>query len=154
MAERLRFQGKIMGAVVSKVADWWFVSITVDMKQPEAKQFPETIGGVDVGIKALATLSDGSEFENQKPLRSQINKLRKLNRSLSRRKEGSNRWWKAKRKLERFHYRIANKRVDAHHKASHAIAFNLRFHRRGRPARQRHGQESASVPGYLRCWPG
>ncbi len=127
MAEPLRFKGKIMGAVVSKVADRWFVSIQVDIPQPEPKQFPKQSVGVDVGVKTLATLSDGSEFENQKPLRTQINKLRKLNRCLSRRKQGSNRWWKAKRKLERFHYRIANKRADAQHKASHAIASTYAF---------------------------
>lgn len=127
MTESLRFSGKIMGAVVSKVADWWFVSIQVEIEQPAPIVHQKETVGVDVGIKALATLSDGSEFENQKPLRSQINKLRKLNRSLSRRKEGSNRWWKAKRKLGRFYFRIANKRADAHHKASHAIASTYAF---------------------------
>jgi putative transposase len=127
MAEQLRFQGKIMGAVVSKVADWWFVSIQVELNKPEAKTFRFPSVGVDVGIKALATLSDGSEFENQKPLRSEMNHLRKLSRAMSRRKQGSNRWWKAKRKLDRFHYRIANKRADAHHKASHAIASTYAF---------------------------
>jgi IS605 OrfB family transposase len=32
------------------------------------------------------------------------------------------RWWRAKRKLERFHPAIVNKRADMHHQASHAIA--------------------------------
>ena len=127
MAEPLRFQGKIMGAVVSKVGDWWFVSIQVDVERPNPIEFKRESVGVDVGIKTLATLSDGSEFENQKPLRSQIGKLRKLNRSLSRRQEGSNRWWRAKRKLERFHYRIACKRADVQHKASHDIASTYAF---------------------------
>jgi putative transposase len=122
MAEPLRFTGKIMGAVVSKVADWWFVSITVQIERPQPRRFPKKSTGVDVGIKTLATLSDGSEFENQKPLRRQIQKLRKLNRSVSRRKKGNKRWWRAKRKLARFHYRVDNQRADAHHKASHAIA--------------------------------
>lgn len=91
MVESLRFEGKIKGAVVSRVADWWFVSITVEVEQPKPRQFPQHTVGVDVGVKALATLSDGSEFENQKPLRGQLNRLRKLSRSLSRRKQGSNR---------------------------------------------------------------
>src|SRR5436190_5481788 len=69
MAEALRFPGKIMGAVVSKVADWWFVSITVDVEKPEPIAFVKETVGVDVGIKTLAKLSDESEFENQKPLR-------------------------------------------------------------------------------------
>lgn len=127
MVEPLRFSGKIMGAVVSKVADWWFISIQVEIEQPAPIVHQKETVGVDVGVKALATLSDGSEFENQKPLRSQINQLRKLNRSLSRRQVGSNRWWKAKRKLGRFHFRVANKRADAHHKASHAIASTYAF---------------------------
>ena len=122
MSEALRFTGKIMGAVVSKVADWWFVAIQVEVEQPEKITFKRESIGVDVGIKLLAMLSDGSEFENQKPLRSQQSCLRKLNRSLSRRKQGSNRWYKAKRKLGRFHYKVDCKRKDAHHKASHEIA--------------------------------
>ncbi len=127
MAEALRFQGKIMGAVVSKVADWWFVSITVEVKKPEPIQFANATVGVDVGIKTLAKLSDESEFENQKPLRQGQNRLRKLNRSFTRRNKGSNRWWKAKSKLGRFHFRVGKRRIDAHHKASHAIAATYAF---------------------------
>lgn len=122
MTEPLRFTGKIMGAVVSKVADWWFVSITVQMEKSPPRRFPKQSTGVDVGITTLATLSDGLEFENQKPLRRQLRTLRTLNRSLARRKKGSNRWWRAKRKLARLHNRIDNQRADAQHKASHAIA--------------------------------
>jgi len=135
MAEPLRFQGKLMGAVVSKVADWWYVSIQVEVAPkggcplgaPQAKPFEQQSTGVDVGVKTLATLSDGRKFENQKPLRNQINKLRKLSRSQSRRQKGSNRWWKAKRKVGRFHAKIANKRADAQHKASHVIASTYAF---------------------------
>jgi putative transposase len=127
MAEKLRFVGKLMGAVVSKVANWWFVSITVEIDEPESKTFAFESTGVDVGIKALATLSDGSEFENQKPLRSGLNKLRKLSRGLSRKVKGSSRWWKAKRKLGRFHFRVASKRNDDLHKASHKIASDYAF---------------------------
>jgi putative transposase len=127
MAEPLRFQGKNMGAVVSKVADWWYVSIQVEIEQPKPRQFEQSSTGVDVGVKALATLSDGSDFENQKPLRREIHRLRKLARSQSRRQKGSNRWWKAKNKLSRFHARIANKRLDSQHKASYKIASTYAF---------------------------
>lgn len=127
LAEPLRFPGKIMGAVVSKVADWWYVSIQVELEQPAPKQFLQRSIGVDVGIKALATLSDGSELENQKPLRSQIKRLRKLARSVARRIQGSNRWRKAKHRLARFHVTVANKRADAQHKASYKIACTYAF---------------------------
>jgi len=122
MAEPLRFAGKIMGAVVSKVADWWFVSITVEVAKPAPKQFEQQSTGVDVGVKTLATLSDGEQFENQKPLRNGLKRLRTLNRSLARKVKGSHRWWQAKRKLGRFHFRIANKRADDLHQISYQIA--------------------------------
>ena len=127
LAETLRFEGKIMGAVVSKVVDWWFVSITVDVEKPEPNQFVTETIGVDVGVKTLAKLSDESEFENQKPLRKGFTRLRKLNRSLARRIKGSNRWWKAKSKLGRFHFKVNNQRADAHHKASNRIAKKYAF---------------------------
>ena len=127
MAETLRFQGKIMGAVVSKVADWWCVSITVDIERQTPNEFPVATVGVDVGIKTLAKLSDEREFENQKPLRKGLSLLKKLNRSLNRRTKGSQRWWKAKSKLGRFHFRVGNQRSDAHHKASHTIAKTYAF---------------------------
>lgn len=127
MAETLRFQGKIMGAVISKSADWWFISIQVEFEQPEPIQFEQKSTGVDVGLKAWATLSNGDELENQKPLRKQQNRLRRLNRSLARRVKGSKRWWKAKGKLGRFHFHVANQRADAQHKASNGIAKTYAF---------------------------
>lgn len=127
LSEKLRFVGKIMGAVVSKVADWWYVSIQIELDQPAPKTFEKPSTGVDVGIKSLAVLSDGEQFENQKPLRNGLKRLKTLNRSLARRIKGSKRWWRAQRKLARFHLRIANKRADDLHKASFQIASTYAF---------------------------
>ena len=91
MAEKLRFAGKIMGAVVSKVADWWYISITVEIDNPEPNVFEKESTGVDVGIKSLAMLSDGEKFENQKPLRSGLKRLKKLSHGLARKVKGSKR---------------------------------------------------------------
>ena len=59
MTEELRFSGKIMSATVSRTADKWFVSITVEIPD-ETSQLnrPENQSavGVDLGISALATL--------------------------------------------------------------------------------------------------
>ena len=61
MFEKLRFIGDITKVTVSKWADRWFVSITVDTGTPNVPR--DTRGlrviGVDVGINALATLDDG-----------------------------------------------------------------------------------------------
>jgi len=111
-----------MGAVISKVADWWRVSIAVDVELPAPVQFQKPSVGVDLGISTLATLSDGTRFENQEPLRTDLHKLKRLHRALSRRKHGSHRWWKGKRQLARCYCRIANKRTDVLHKMTTQIA--------------------------------
>lgn len=126
MTEELRFTGKIMGATISKTADWWFVSISVEMEDKQQNTSTGSVG-VDVGIKTLATLSDGKRLENQKPLKSQEKKYKLLCRSLSRKVRGSNRWFRTKRKLSRLHYKIACQRSDMLHKASHYIASNYGF---------------------------
>ena len=102
MAEKLRVTGRILSAHITRSADWWFVSIQVDM--PDAKQStPSGQIGIDLGLNRLATLSDGSGFENQKPLRSLLSQVKRLSRSLSRKqKDGKNRE-KARRRLARLH---------------------------------------------------
>jgi putative transposase len=127
MAECLRFTGKIMGAVVSRVADHWFVSISVEIENLPRLVPSQGAVGIDMGLKTLATLSDGVEFENQKLLRSELAHLKRLSRRLSRRKEGSNRWWAAKRRLASFYERIANRRADILHKMTTEIARRYRL---------------------------
>ncbi len=126
MTERLRFDGKILSATVSLRAGWWWVSITVCL--PDKAHLPSHQAvGVDVGIKRLATLSDGTVFENQKPLHGLMSKLKRLNKSLSRKQKGSVNRDKAKLKLARLHYRIACIREDILHKMTTKIANNYGF---------------------------
>ncbi|MCL0089521.1 transposase [Dehalococcoidia bacterium] len=123
MSEHLRFDDNPKWATISRVADKWYVSIVVEMEQPERTDVQGSVG-VDVGVKMLVTLSDGTEFENQKLLRSEITRYRRLSRRLSRRRQGSNRWWTARKSLARFHERIANRRMDIIHKMTAEITRN------------------------------
>jgi putative transposase len=116
MAEALRLEGKIMGAVISRAAGRWYVSISVEMDKPERVPFPRPCAGMDIGLKTLVVLSDGTQYENQALLRSELTHLKCLNRRLSRRQTGSTRWWRAKDQLARLHERIANRRADYLHK--------------------------------------
>ncbi|MBI4639365.1 MAG: transposase [Candidatus Tectomicrobia bacterium] len=122
MTESLRFTGRMMGAVVSRQAGRWSVSIAVEMEKPKPKEFEKPSVGVDVGIKTLMMLSDDRQYENQVLLRAELKHLKRLSRRLSRRKLGSQRWEKAKGQLERFHQRIACRRADSLHKATTEIA--------------------------------
>ena len=127
MRESLRFNGKILSATVSRVADRWFVSITVDTEDPpKCKAENQGVVGVDLGVSALATLSTGEKIVGPKPHKALLGRLRRLSRSLSRKQKGSRNRQKAKAKLARLHARIANIRQDALHK----LTTNLtrRFH--------------------------
>jgi putative transposase len=116
MTEPLRLPGKIMGAVVSRTADRWFISIQVKVKNPERKRTANGIGGVDLGIKTAATLSTGEKFDAPKPLAKELKKLRRVQRKMSRQKKTSKNREKTKSKIARIYARVANIRKDFWHK--------------------------------------
>lgn len=129
MHESLRFAGKIMSATISRVADRWFVSVTVDT--PDLSHLPKAenqgVVGVDLGVSALATLSTGEPpIAGPKARKALLTRLQRLSRSLSRKAKGSANRQKAKQRLARLHVRISNIRKDA----LHQVTTNLtrRFH--------------------------
>lgn len=129
MRESLRFAGKIMSATVSRVADRWFVSVTVDT--PDQSHLPKAENqgavGVDLGVSALATLSTGEPpVPGPKAHKALLKRLQRLSRSLSRKQKGSANRRKARAKLARLHARIANIRQDAMHKLTSDLT--RRFH--------------------------
>ncbi len=122
MFESLRFVGKIMKVTISRTAHRWFVSITIETEDTEAvDNSTHPVIGIDVGINTLATLSDGTKYDNPRPLKRYEKKLAREQRRLSRKVFKSNNWFKQKHKLERIYYRIACIRNDAHHKATTEI---------------------------------
>ena len=121
MTEQLRWHGKIMSATISYQAGWWFVSIAVKIEH----EIPTHRGGavgIDLGIKTLATLSDGTVFENQKHYRQNLGRIKGLSKGLSRKVEGSQNWWKNSKKLAKAHYRVACQRQDMLHKMTTHVA--------------------------------
>lgn len=123
MREPLRFDGKIKSATVSRVADRWFVSLSVDTDDlshlPKAENQGEA--GVDLGVSRLATVSTGEKVEGPKPHRKLLGRVRRLARSLSRKLKGSKNRDKAKRKLAKLHARVATIRSDAVHKLTTSV---------------------------------
>lgn len=111
---------KILSATVSKRAGKWFVSLQVEEEYKEKPQGNGTVG-VDLGIKALATCSDGTTYENPKALKKNLKKLKRRQRQLSRKKKGSKKYGKAKQKLAKLHYHISNIRKDCLHKITSKI---------------------------------
>ncbi len=96
---------KIGSTTISEKAGRWYVSICVHEEVKEPTQATGEALGVDLGIKTLATVSDGRTFDNPKALRKKINALKRASRKHSRKKKGSNNRRKAKQKLARMHAR-------------------------------------------------
>jgi putative transposase len=129
MQEALRFVGKVLSATISRVADRWFVSITVEV--PDApkslKRTRESVTvGVDLGISTMATLSTGEKIAGPKPHTALLRRLKQWSRALSRKIKGSKNRAKAKIKLARIHSRISNIRNCAIHKFTTELVH--RFH--------------------------
>lgn len=139
MHEPLRFQGKIISATVSRTADRWFISIAVEAHDPrptklKADKTPRRsasitpikdrrpVVGVDLGLLHAAVASAGVVHDAPKPLKASLKKLRRLQRSQSRRlkvsglKNRSSNWRKNNVKVARLHARIARIRLDFIHK--------------------------------------
>jgi putative transposase len=109
---------RVLSATVSEKAGRWFVSVLVEQDQPEftGKKDEKAVVGVDLGIKTLATVSDGSVYQNPKPLRTRLRKLRRLQQDVSRKVKGSRNRRKAADRVARLHCKIGNIRRDGLHK--------------------------------------
>ena len=116
LTEELRFAGKVMAGTVSRTADRWFLSVTVETT-PELSIGTEVIG-VDLGFKTFATYSTGELIESPAPLYANLERLRRRSRQHSRKQRGSNNRAKARMKVARLHARIANMRKDFLHKTT------------------------------------
>jgi putative transposase len=127
MREELRHPNcKIMSATVSRTADRWSVSISIETNDPLTVTENQGTVGVDLGIRCLATLSNGKRYANPRPLARHLGLLKRLSRQLSRKAEGSNKKnrQRAKMRIARLHARIANVRKDALHKLTTDLTRN------------------------------
>ena len=108
---------KVLRMTISQRAGRWYASLTVEHDEPEVKEAPKGGAvGVDLGVKQLATLSDGTVVENPRYLRKAEKRLKKAQRELSRKAKGSKRRDKAREKVANLHAHVANQRSDALHK--------------------------------------
>lgn len=98
----------------------WYANIKLEVKI-KCKHKNENVVGVDVGLKKLATCSNGKRYENIRPYQHNQKKLKILNRKLSRKVKGSKNYEKARTRYGKFHLRISNIRKDYLHKITSKI---------------------------------
>ncbi len=116
------YKGRILSATVRRRADRWFVSVTVEEEPPDPPPVKGQAVGVDLGVKTLATLSDGTIFANPRALGRRLRKLRQLSKNLSRKEKGSKNREKAKMRLAKMYLRVFNIRQDTLHKVTSYLA--------------------------------
>jgi len=112
---------KILSATVSEQAGRWFVSVQVEQHISEPLRNSNEVIGIDLGIKAMATCSNGLTLDNPQPLKAKTKQLKRWQKRLSRRVKSSQNRQKARLKVARLHAKIANIRADALHQATAKI---------------------------------
>ena len=112
---------------ISREADGWYVCIScADVPvQPLPATGQET--GIDLGIEAFATLSDGTRIFHPGWYRKAERALKTAQRRVSRRKKGSNRRRKAVTLLAKAHQQVRRQRRDFHHKTALALVQAQRY---------------------------
>jgi putative transposase len=115
MHETLRFNGQIVSTTISRTANKWFVSLTIKLTSTPALSKSQAGVGVDLGIKSLATLSNGEVFYAPKPLKKYLKKLKRLQRGLCRRKKDSHNRYFWKQKIAFVNAKIVNIRQNSLH---------------------------------------
>jgi putative transposase len=109
---------KILSATVSERAGRRFVSVQVEMEMPDPVVADRPVAGVDLGLRALATMSDGEAIPNPHALKRNLRKVKRLQRAVSRKVKDSANRRKAVRRLACAHMRVANIRQNAIHQAT------------------------------------
>ena len=105
---------RVLNMTISRRGGRWYAALTVERDEPTVKQAPKGGAvGIDLGVKALATLSDGTVIPNPHHLQADEQRLKRAQQALSRKMKGSKRRAKAKDRVARLHARIANRRHDA-----------------------------------------
>ena len=130
-----RVRGRVVRVTVSRHAGAWFAALTVRLPDEHVpsvsgKQSGIRPVGVDLGVKTLATLSDGTVFPNPRNYVRAQQKLRRAQQTLSRRDRdsnggrGSNRWNKALKRVQAVHTHVAYQRADTIGKITAWLARN------------------------------
>lgn len=131
LAERdyLPVGADVNSATISYRAGDWYISVQVEEEAPEPVELRPVTLGVELGVRlaavAVAADNDGHlldvapvVYENPRVLDQHAKKLARLNRELSRRKQGGANWRKTKAKIAKLNARITNTRDHVQHNVS------------------------------------
>ncbi|NEO93053.1 MAG: transposase [Moorea sp. SIO3G5] len=115
---------KIKTASITKKCDGYYLVLSLEDKTvPEAKPDinPDSIIGIDVGLKKFLTTSEGEAVEIPQYYRKAQKRLKVIRKRVSRRKKGGKNRLKAIKQLGKQHKKIADKRKDFHFKTANYL---------------------------------
>jgi len=99
---------------------WWAI-FAVEIKLAQQQIHTGPAAGLDAGLEKFAALSDGSIIENPRHLRKTEERLKRVQRELSRKEKGSRNRERARRKLAKLHAKVRSQRMDFLHKQSRKL---------------------------------
>lgn len=116
-------EGRVLRITISYRQGRWWASLCVQRETPSpAKSANLGPVGVDLGVHHLAVLSTGEMIENPRPLKNSLTRLKRAQKSLSRKTKGSTRHKQAKARLSKVHARVTHQRTDCLHKLTTRLA--------------------------------
>jgi putative transposase len=143
---------KVKTAAIVKRVDGYYITLSlqdssVPELSPEMPTMDNTIG-IDMGLKSFLVNDAGEEVAIPQHYRKSEDRLKRLQRSLSRKKKGSKRRQKAIKRVAKAHLKVANQRQDFHYKTAKSLlnqgknigheALNIKGIARSRMAKSTH----------------
>ena len=106
---------------VTQEPNGWHASIQFEAAPKAYAEPTQPMVGIDGGLLALATLSDGARIAHPRLAKRAAKRVRRLNRERDRRRKGSVNRKRTVARLGRLHRHVADARRDHVHKATRAL---------------------------------
>lgn len=113
-------KGKIINATISKEINRYYVSVLYEIEKEDKKIIPSKVIGIDLGVKDLIITSNGEKYKNNKYITKYENKIKNLQKWLSKKEKGRN-YYKIKNKLKETYKKLKNARKYRVHKITKEI---------------------------------
>lgn len=118
---KLKLDGLAKSLTISKEGKHWFCSILCEIeKEVKSNRGPEV--GIDLGVIQHLTLSNGQVFNIKVIDKKEQNRIKYLQRSISRKKKGSKNRTRAKNKFKEFNLYLTRRRQNSIHNITKALS--------------------------------
>ena len=117
---------QIKTVTISRKADGYYLTLSLEDKSVptltnQVEPTSKNTLGIDMGLKEFLVTSEGESVPIPQYYRSSQQRLKTLQKRLSRKKKGSKRWLKAVKAVAKQHKKVADKRKDFHFKTANEL---------------------------------